>query len=329
MHGSDTACMMQGKMGGDPQAMVSSEMAAMVDLVVLDELLQPYRAEGVPAHLDARYIKLCKEHAAKLGVPWWQVHYCFFLSMDNCRKHPWIRRLLLKPRVSDAVLARLHETVEKQAQQWGVQEAEQQARAHTERLAQEAVADRYRALTHAELDQLAELEQALALYLRSKRVEALEQEHGCTLFQFLWWCMAARWPWLRIVHPEAFMPLAECTPDVHCTIEHMVGTVKGWVAKQIWLRLGELNMWAASTFQQLVREAVQLKGNGAAGLRHIRGSLKKWIKTCRIIAQDEGKMCVFMDVITKRTSNGELCEFVRLELVEGSGGKFVPNAKWS
>jgi hypothetical protein len=52
------------------------------------------------------------------------------------------------------------------------------------------------------------------------------------------------------------------------------------------LRQHELLGW---TYQELIREAVRVRGNGEKGLAHIRGSLKKWPHILEILSAPKGE----------------------------------------
>ena len=90
--------------------MNSAELAAMFDLRVFPQLLleymkpTPHTIEIIRADWDAQ----CKAFADKIGRPYADVHYPFLLSLDNCKKHPWLRRLMLQPRLSNEERASLN-----------------------------------------------------------------------------------------------------------------------------------------------------------------------------------------------------------------------------
>ena len=106
---------MQKKMGGVPEAMVSSELAAMFDLRVWPELLECYTL-GPPLTEQASYAHYTG--LARNSLPDWppldRSHYPFFVSMDNCKKHPWLRKQMLRPRISVAERARLQAAVDRE-----------------------------------------------------------------------------------------------------------------------------------------------------------------------------------------------------------------------
>lgn len=254
---SMTVCV-QKKCGGDPQTLVSSEFAAMLDLVILPELVKPYKAAG-----EAAFKQACVNIAAQIGVHWTEVHYPFFLSTDNDHKHPWARKLLLKPRVTAHKLAEL----EGEALQF--------------------VATCTDGMTNSMLAEAAAAEQPAAQRIRHNACVA---EHGCTPWQ-RWWRREADKPdkpFLRTVAPEQWMPLVSKTPDIHQVVEHMVGDIKKDVKRRMHFGLYIDEQLLAKTYQEYISGAVRRFGNSEWGKENIRGSCKKQPLLCRILEEDEG-----------------------------------------
>ena len=273
--------------------MVSSELAAMFDLRVWPELL---KADMLPAsdfsaaEIKANYVARCKDFAKEIGRPWTEVHYPFFISMDNCKKHPWLRRLMLRPRVSHSVLAHVRDFARRQVQLLRDEvalermvsiERDSMTRSHTPIGPVDEWASMTARTVAGQQQQRGELEQQVNVKLAE-----FEAKHGCTLEQSVWRELAWLKPWFRTISPEQFMPLVECTPDIHCPVEHMVRTLKHFVRMSMWGEQSD-GWWRAVTYQQYLEQAVREKGNGAAGVRHIAGSVRKQPFVCGILAEIE------------------------------------------
>lgn len=249
----------QKKDGTAPEAMVSSEFAAMFDLCVLPELLKPYLND------DITYEQHCRQHAQRLGLHWTEVHYPFFLSMDNCRKHPWARKLMTRPRVDPAeqssLLSAAH-AVQLFAGRGAVPSVQHGP-----------VYEAWLESTQAEHDRV---------------VAAFREAQGCEVWQHHLWVLAKSRKELRLVHPEQYMPLTPITPDLHQVVENMVGTQKGHVKQCMEDETRREDLYVAATYQKYIAEGIKDKGNGAVGLSQIRGSCAKQPHTCAIVAADKG-----------------------------------------
>lgn len=285
-------CGVQKTGGGEPQALVSSEFAAMLDLVILPELVKPYKAAGAAAFKQA-----CINHAAKIGVHWTEVHYPFFISADNDRKHPWARKLMLKPRLA----SHRRQELEAQAQQFAASctagmSASMQAAAAA---APEADAQRMRR-------------------------DACVAEHGCTPLQLFWRQKAEAddMPFLRTLHPEQWMPLVAKTPDIHQVVEHMVHNIKKHVKMRMRLDLGDEKQFSARTYQEYIRDAAQRQGNSRWARQNIRGSCIKQPLTCRVLQADEGVPVVLMH--TSGAAHGRSRKRAyTMHCVAGTGGGWI------
>lgn len=252
-------CAVQKKDGSAPEAMVSSEFAAMFDLCILPELVKPYHDDEIT------YEQHCRQHAQRLGLHWTEVHYPFFLSMDNCRKHPWARKLMTRPRVDPAeqnsLLSMAHAVQHMHGR--GTVPPEQHGPAY-EAWLQSTQADHKRA------------------------VAAFRDAQGCEVWQHHLWLLAQSRKELRLVHPEQYMPLTPITPDLHQVVENMVGTQKGHVKQCMEDETRREDLYVAATYQKYIAEGIRNKGNGAVGLSQIRGSCAKQPHTCAIVAADKG-----------------------------------------
>jgi hypothetical protein len=81
------------------------------------------------------------------------------------------------------------------------------------------------------------------------------------------------------------MPLCPITPDIHSVVEHMMGILKGWLLQKLLaMDLDSDEVLLGSTYQGLIRKAVQERGNGQAGCEHNQGSLRKWVLLLEILS---------------------------------------------
>lgn len=314
--------------------MVSSELAAMFDLRVWPELL---KADLLPAsdfsaaEIKTHYNNLCKDFAKQIGRPWAEVHYPFFISMDNCKKHPWLRRLMLRPRVSDAKLEPVREFVRGQVQLW----RDEVALAATTSIERDIMSgsgipigpiDEWGSMTAryvaCERQRRGELEPQL-----NAKHAAFEAAHGCTLEQSIWRELAWERPWFRTICPEQFMPLVECTPDIHCVVEHMVRTLKHYVRTRMWHEDSDA-WWRAVTYQQYLEQAVREKGNGEAGLHHIAGSVRKQPFVCEILAEHEYNYVVIEYEFGGPAKNPNRPKRTTW-YVRGRAGDYISETRWT
>lgn len=272
--GAKLCNVVQKKKGGEPQAFVSSEFAAMFDLVILPELVKPYKAAG-----DAAFKQACVDFAAKIGVHWTEVHYPFFISADNDHKHPWARKLMLQPRLAT------HRRQELEAQ------AAQFAASCTEGMD---------AAMHAQLAAAAEPE------AQRMRHNACVRKHGCTPSQLFWRQQADRpdMPFLRTLAPEQWMPLVAKTPDIHQVVEHVVKDIKKFIEVRMRYGMGEDAMMRAVTYQGYTDLAVKLSGNTTWARENIRGSCVKQPLCCRVLKAPKGEQVVL--VHTKGAAHGRI-----------------------
>jgi hypothetical protein len=338
---------MQKKTGGKAQAMNSAELAAMFDLRVFPQLLQPYLRPmpTAPHILRADYEDQCKAFAVKIGRPYAQVHYPFFLSLDNCKKHPWLRRLMLQPRLSNAerqqMDAELHAAVEAELDRLGDEAWRKERGEQTLEIVNHYAkgASRWQQLVPQHIQQLIlEAQAAYRQQDRDQRRDSLHRElcaDGLTWVQRWWRDRAFVTPWLRIIWPEQFMPLVQCAPEIHMAVEHMVRTLKAYVRRQFWIESTGADPWKAATFQKFLNDGVQSKGNGVAGLCHISGSWEKWPCTLAILAAEAGKLftvehtfgknrvrpVVGVRKVAKRPRQGE-------HRVVGTAGGYIADSRW-
>jgi hypothetical protein len=124
--------------------------------------------------------------------------------------------------------------------------------------------------------------------------------------------------------PHQYMPLCPITPDIHSVVEHMVGTLKGWVSQKLLaMDLDSDEVLLGSTYQGLIWKAVQERGNGQAGREHIQGSLRKWVHILEILSAEKGQELKIPYDFSKGKMRGQ-----QEHLVQGTAGDWPPH-KWT
>jgi hypothetical protein len=332
---------MQKKRGGLAEACNSAELAAMFDLRVFPQLLQAQLLKKEDGHTEQAiyddYVRQRKEFAAQIGRHWTLVFYPFWLSMDNCKKHPWLRRLMLQPRLSDAEAQQMAEEFKCELDRQVDERAKQQWMAEHGKNVLETVAAMHDLRTPAD-EQAAYQEAAIGALQahmqcnRDARRAALAAERdsdGLTLSQRMYEAAAWRKPWLRLMWPEQFMPLTPCTPDIHMVVEHMVRTIKAFVRRAFWVDMKGRCPWQAKTYQHFMNEGVKQRGNGKKGRDHIAGSLGKLPKTLQILAAKKGEVLTITHEFGKH-SRGPSTRTRRLQhRVCGTAGGYIADTRWT
>ena len=321
---------MQKKKGGVPEAMVSSELAAMFDLRVWPKLLECYKLPAdqfTEAQIRENYDQQCKQFAKQIGRPWAEVHYPFFVSMDNCKKHPWLRKLMLEPRVSGGALQRVMQILAERMRKQRDSITYTQAN-----LIALDIATRKGFVEHADVvvaGQIAEARAARGEYepLFSQWLADWQRKHGCTYEQSMMRDLAWQAPEFRTICPEQFMPLVECTPDIHAPVEHMVRTLKENTKER--MLTVHTSLWIGLTYQQILNELVQTKGNGAYGQHHIAGSVRKQPLTCQILAAEVDQIVVLHHVFGGERAPGKKDSRTREWHVHGTAGGYIGIRKWT
>jgi len=338
----------QNRKGEEPQGITAAEMAAMFDLKIMPTLRAFYEPET--PEFEAR----CKTFAQVIGLPaeeWTRVQLPAFISVDNDKRHPWMRQLLCAPRVPKAEIDQyLRACVREQLRvqvpedtsfcvytkprsptpEPGDPDLHRNILGHLTRLHRQ---DAERALS----------QQASGVARRSPSPEPVHDPHqvvqdalrayrereGLDFVQQMMREKANKQPWWRCLLPQQFMPLCEISPDIHSPVEHMVRTQKAFVRRKMQAEdpMGS-KLGQAVTFQKWILEGVQERGCGARGLHHISRSVEKLLCICQILAADEGqevcvKYCFKDGGANRRGAKKEVWNML------GTGGKWIQDRKWS
>ena len=144
--------------------------------------------------------------------------------------------------------------------------------------------------------------------------------------------------------PEQFMPLPKMTPDMHCPVEPMAGTVKARVstkliaviygeeevgvsAEEVGVSAEEVGV-SAKLYQQFITEAVDKYGNNDKGRTHVRRSWEKQKCICEILSTPVGQMASVYFVFEDGGENatGQKAEW---HDVPGTGGGWIRSTRWT
>lgn len=325
--------------GTSPQAVTGSEMAAMFDLHILPELRKCY-----PADQD-EFDQMRQAFAAELKIPdqWQYIRIPSYFSLDSAPYHPWVRQTLSVPRLSDeeqmvevrkAVTAGLGGHM-KCPDQWLPEElrptlppaappppGRERVLRTQALLAGEAweglIPDEAPAgdeeMTPKERE-CAQLDQMLA----DSKAKGNDIVGDC-LRSF-----ARTNVDMQVLFPHQFMPLTQVTPDIHSPVEHAVQRVKAHLKEEIWQNLTDDKLFKLVTYQDWVREAVELKLNHAGGSAQIKGSIAKQKCICQVLAADKGVNVVIEHVFGG--SKGPVGKKQTKHTIAGTGGGWIRDGR--
>lgn len=355
---------MQTADGRLPQSMTASEFAAFLDLHVLPVLRQAHMDDPAHGSFDAdclafaRELGLDEEHRHLVQLPAW-------VSLDNATIHPWGRKLLCRPRAPAADIdAHVREryaekfgsfhglqsfTLEQCAEPRAPRPPATSKRPGASGFVPDHVhgADRAAVRKTLQGDAQERFRQAMAEYEAEHRVW-IAQKHACErVFRQLEQHdqqpqQAEQLSWMqqtlrdfanqrkdaRVLLPQQFMPLVRVTPDIHMAVEHMVRTLKFAVKQQALLHMHSDMLFYARTWQGWLEEAVEERGNGERGRKHIKRSVEKQEWVCRILRASEDDIVIVRYVFGDGGANdkGRKTEVWR---VRGTAGGWILDSKWT
>jgi hypothetical protein len=308
---------MQKKKGQKAQAMNSSELAACFDHAILPTTLQQ-RCEALGVEVGSpAFDALCKDFAERIGLGhiWYLIMYPFTISADNCQKHPWVRRLLLRPRLREEQWNELEEKLQDAENKYVRHQAKKYAR-------------NFLNGTPAADDDLEALGNMLLNQLPNGHMQPLidyERKNGLPYKMKRLRKMMVTTPWLRIVFPHQFMPLTPITPDVHQAIEHRVHELKLDLRTGIWklLKDGENPeaLMAARRYQELIIESAKRRSN-EQGKKAIAGSIHRMRMLLHILRAGTNEYAV---VYHLKDDGSQLRS---VEFVSGTAGNWAAT-RWS
>lgn len=337
--------------GADPQTLTSAEFAAMFDFNMLPALCACF-GEG------EEFDNHCKAFAQRIGKPdqWRSISLPAYISWDSATIHPWARQLMCAPRVDSGVIneyvkLRIAEELKVavppdwKAVQPGLSPLDQtplppppqppgshhrhirsflqpnatqgEAQGAAAQPAQPADA----AATQAAAAVHKALEAALAKYSKDN--------NGASFVDVCKREMARTDPAMRCIWPQQWMPLYKVTPDIHSPVEHMVGTIKLFLKRKMRENLckGDDLLLQAKTYQDWVLQAVQEKGIGEAGTRHITRSIDKQKCICMILAAEKDE-----DVTLHYTFMGQDTQVGNKKTThvkKGRAGDWILERRWT
>lgn len=325
MHVSATACV-QTVEGKEALSTVGSELAAMFSHVVLPTLQSHYIDTSDP-DWRLKYQQDCLNFAKdKLKLPrnqWHRVTLPCFISMDWDTKHTWVRQFVAMP--GRSVGARNAVATQAVDLHLGVASTTPAPQASADPASDllDSLDPSKRQSQLLKAQRLQEQQDVSETRQRS----LMEFEEGCghNLIDIELCKRATMDTDFITILPEQCMPLSKISPDIHSPVEHMVGTLKRAVRKQVLDgSLVDKALWKGRTYQQFVIAAVKAKGSGSAGRKHIRKSVVKQKIICRILAADKGhKFTVkytFGEPGRKKKTHHE---------VQGTAGDWIRATKWT
>lgn len=333
----------------------------MLDLVILPTLRAYYMGPDYEARCDrfaTERLKLPKSDQHKVQLP-------AFISWDSAPVHYYGHQLMLSPRQSDEKVSQLiAEAYERagRAGAWGtgvvgsvqaptdfnITDVFPERGAPRQPLGPETTN-----VTHVAHDLTQRSagaggrREAAQLPVRSTSVREVEDARLRRLMQerLARWAIAnggGSWvdlqlrrigiwlPGMICLLPQQIMPLPRVCPDIHCPVEHLVGTLKHWVTTKIREeRYGDSGkLYLGVTYQRWVRQAVAERGNGVSGRHHVSRSVEKQRWVCEILAAEEGAQvrCEFTFADGGENRSGDKRE---VWFVRGTAGGWIGDYKWT
>ena len=310
----------------------------MFDLAVLKKIRSYYLKEKPDGsgYDYEDYKRQCQEFAARLKLPkhlWSLVHVPAFISLDNASIHDWARRLCFAPRQPDDVLEkhmlqRYHMwsgLVPPSTYDFGL--SADKTPPAVDLIARHMTA---RGLVQAPARTKEQQDDISNANIMRNTIREHDQANECRWVQDQLHALSLELPGMICLVPQQVMPLPKVTPDLHCPIEHMVGTVKAYVRAKIFdFDVPDAELQMARTYQRWINEAVQEKGNGAAGRRHVTRSVDKQKCIAQILSTPADREVVVKYVFGGRNADGERGARVTEHRVRGTGGAWITDSKWT
>lgn len=307
----------------------------MLDLVILPKLRSFYlrkKADGSVDYDD--YAAQCRKFAVeKLNLPpaqWSKVHLPAFISLDNASIHEWARKLCFRPRQPEAKLRPyLGECFERDfnmpahmSEQFQVFPARPGSGPDGSSAVQ-GVGQFLGPVASAR----AGAEARMSAATMRKHITDHDKARECSWVQDQLHALSLSKPGMICLVPQQVMPLAEVTPDIHCVIEHLVGTVKRFVHDRLLdFDVPDEALDKGVTYQGWLEEAVRERGNGERGRHHVRRSIAKQKCICEILRTPHGEEIEveFLFDSTNNAGNRRTKHTVR-----GTGGAWIADSKWT
>lgn len=319
---------MQTVEGKAARAPVASELAAIFCHSVLPTLQKHYIQDPTNAKQKEAYAAKCKALAAKLKLPeadWPRITMPFFVSLDWDTRHTWVRQVLATPRQTERQL----ETFYREALETATGGPQSAAAAPA---VDSGVRDAdNRGGMSAHMTRNKQLQDT-----RNAQRADFKQQYGYDCELYAAWERALMLPstWGTLI-PQQFMPLYKICPDIHSPVEHMVGTIKLHVREALLaMDLTQAALWRGLTYQELLVQAVQVRGNGEAGRYHISRSVEKQPLICQILAAEEDETLELQYTfgkkkMDKRKNKAKSSKRKTVHEVKGTAGRWIKDSKWT
>jgi len=294
---------MQAMTGNDAQSAVASEITAMFEYAVFPWVRSFYVN---PDLHDGKSIEtLCKEYCKARGFPeemWASIDIPCNFVIDNDPRHAMMRQYMAVPRDPRLPEQKKQWLSTLQAQQSRDSQRPSPSPPATKRAATLGrTASQARNLSHCDavLDRVSDSSSPAELVAarnartaRTREQAALDRyaaKEGVDYYEHcIWQAAQADTRYIRVL-PQQFADHPPNTPEMNSPAEHMVGTIKGVVKRCIIAARFDLEqLKLGSTYQKWVLDAVQERGNGAAGSWHVGRSVEKLPCIHKILAADAG-----------------------------------------
>jgi hypothetical protein len=346
--------------GTDAGALVSSEFAAMMDLIILPALRKLYgnTAEQLQAACQCFAEELGLEDA---GIDWCKVTFPAYISFDNASVHEYGRKLLFRPRQSDE---KLYKVLCKQYQKDFGEKCDlptdydvfahrrpppppppgpgpDTTIAHNLLDAQRGGRQEpsaYVAPPKKEPPKQSEQDKRNVLLreILQDNLQTFYDSNGYSWENWALWQLSCSddeqiaMPGMICLLPQQLMPLPPVTPDIHSPVEHLVGSVKWHVHSQVIEHFADSNVdfFSARTYQKWIEDAVEKYGNGERGQRHVRRSVEKQKCICQILRTPVGKT-VRVEYVVDDDGADPNGTKQTVHTVQGTGGGWITGNKWS
>lgn len=335
---------LQTKRGSCAQGLPASEFAAFLDQHILPTLRRHH--EGPTFEADCRAFARDELHLPE--HLWELVQLPAYVSLDNATAHVRARKMQCTPRMPQAAIDRvLRERYQAQfgaeaPSTWSAHQHAPQPTPTTDGPAaglKAALGRSGRRAQRAEPPAEDAAQPDADVRLRDEMQRNLErwrtQNGGKDWVRHELRKLADERPEARVLLPHQFMPLAPVTPDIHCAIEHLVGTVKTGVRSAAW-DVGDCEeLLSAKLWQGLVTDRLRQLNTGGWVQRHMRSSWRKQRCICQILRTPKGQSVVvyhtFGEAGRQRgedaSGSRESCAGTP-HTVRGTGGAWIANSKW-
>lgn len=313
---------MQTKTGKKPQAVASSDMAALLEVMLKE--FRKAAGEAGRGQPGNTYNDVCAAMSEELGK---EVEQPFWVSMDNAKVHPHGRlRLMTRRDPPPPILADMRKQIFPLLTAASMSSTDIETR--FEALLLKFVPDFIASQSAPFVVSAPFADACIELYYE------LCETPGCTIARPELFHMHR-----YRLHWDQFMPLPPLSPDLHSPIEHMVGTIKGKIKR--WAREQDKHsptLFEAATWQRAVTGIMNefVVGGVSCAANHCMGSITKWKNCVKIVAANKGDVvdCEISPPELKR-KRGRQPNAARLPRAEwpmvhvqekGTGGGWAPAA---